>query len=156
MHQADGDVADSDAVKEPPHLPDPMLDDLRAAAASDTEYTELIAAIMDGFTVPRHQMAQGVRQFWKLREELSVDDGLVLIWPAYRHPEIGPSRTFTETPRRASGHRADEKTSASNSLLARYFQRHHSPGGELPELPGATPASAERAPNVRSSADKSF
>ena len=78
MHQVDGDMADSDAAKEPPHLPDPMLDDLRAAAASDTEYTELIAAIMDGFTVPRHQMDQGVRQFWKLREELSVDDGLVL------------------------------------------------------------------------------
>ena len=78
MHQVDGDVADSDAAKEPPHLPDPMLDDLRAAAASDTEYSELIAAILDGFTVPRHQMAQGVHQFWKIREELSVDEGLVL------------------------------------------------------------------------------
>jgi hypothetical protein len=44
-----------------------------------TEYTELIAAIMDGFTlVPRQKMAQSVRQFWKIREELSVDDGLVL------------------------------------------------------------------------------
>jgi hypothetical protein len=28
MHQVDGDVADFDATKEPPHLPDPMLGDL--------------------------------------------------------------------------------------------------------------------------------
>jgi hypothetical protein len=33
---------------------------------------------MDGFPVPRHQIAQGVRQFWKIREELSLDEGLVL------------------------------------------------------------------------------
>jgi hypothetical protein len=55
-----------------------MLDDLKVAAAADADYAELIAAIMDGFTVPRHQTPQSVRQFWKIREDLSVDDGLVL------------------------------------------------------------------------------
>jgi hypothetical protein len=78
MTRTDDDVADPDAAVELPHLPDPMLDDLRVAAASDSDYAELIAAIIDGFTVPRHQTHQSVRQFWKIREDLSVDDGLVL------------------------------------------------------------------------------
>jgi hypothetical protein len=38
-------MADADAAEEPLHFPDPMLDDLRAAAASVTEYTELITDI---------------------------------------------------------------------------------------------------------------
>jgi hypothetical protein len=36
-----------------------------------------IAAIIDGFPLTCHQTAQSVRQFWKIREDLSVDDGLV-------------------------------------------------------------------------------
>ncbi len=143
MHQVDGDVADSDAAKEPPYLLDPMLDDLRTAAASNTEYMELIATIMDGSTSP-----DGPRRSPVLEDTCRTFGGRRIIWPAYLHPEIGPSRTFTETPRCASGHRAEEKAMASNGVLARYFQRHHSPGGELPEL------SAERALNVRSSANK--
>jgi hypothetical protein len=78
MTRSDDDVVEPDAAVELPHLPDPMLDDLRVAAASDADYAELIAAIIDGFTVPRHQTHQSVRQFWKIREDLSVDDGLVL------------------------------------------------------------------------------
>jgi hypothetical protein len=55
-----------------------MLDELRAVAESDSDYVELMAAISTGFRTPRNQTALGVRQYWSVREELSVDDGLVL------------------------------------------------------------------------------
>ncbi|KAI9551307.1 hypothetical protein GHT06_002507 [Daphnia sinensis] len=72
------DEMEEDGIDVESHLSDPMLDELRAVAASDSDYVELIAAISTGFRTPRNQTALGVRQYWSVREELSVDDGLVL------------------------------------------------------------------------------
>ncbi|KZR99650.1 Uncharacterized protein APZ42_004402, partial [Daphnia magna] len=65
-------------IEDPPHLPDPLLDDLRAVASTDTDYSALITAISEGFTTKRERTAQCVRQYWNIRMELSVEDGLVL------------------------------------------------------------------------------
>jgi hypothetical protein len=65
-------------VEDPPHLPDPLLEDLRAVASTDADYSALITAISDGFTTNRERTAQCVRQYWNIRTELSVEDGLVL------------------------------------------------------------------------------
>jgi hypothetical protein len=77
MQQAN-DEMEEDGIDEESHLSDPMLDELRAVAASDSDYVELMAAIATGFRTPRNQTALGVRQYWSVHEELSVDDGLVL------------------------------------------------------------------------------
>jgi hypothetical protein len=42
LHQIDDDVAESDAAEGLSHLPGPLLDDLRAKAASDADYAEFI------------------------------------------------------------------------------------------------------------------
>ena len=60
------------------HLLDPMLDELRAAVASDTDYVALMVALSTGFGTPWNQTALGVHQNLSVRDELSVDDGLVL------------------------------------------------------------------------------
>lgn len=78
MQSASDDDVVAEVTAEQPHLPDPLLDELRAAAASDPEYAALMTAVANGFSVPRHHTAQHIRQYWSIREELSVDDGLVL------------------------------------------------------------------------------
>jgi transposase InsO family protein len=78
MQSASDDDAVVEVTVEQPHLPDPLLDELRAAAASDPEYAALMTAVATGFSVPRHHTAQHIRQYWSVWEELSVDDGLVL------------------------------------------------------------------------------
>jgi hypothetical protein len=76
--QQANDEMEEDGIDVDAHLSDPMLDELRAVAESDSDYVELMAAISTGFRTPRNQTALGVRQYWSVREELSVDDGLVL------------------------------------------------------------------------------
>ena len=46
------DTAEPDHGTEPDHLPDPMLYQLRAAAAADADYRDLVAAISSGFPTP--------------------------------------------------------------------------------------------------------
>jgi hypothetical protein len=61
-----------------PRLRDPLLDNLRSIAAADPAYEELIQAISNGFPLERHHTSGNVRQFWAIRMDLSIDDGLVL------------------------------------------------------------------------------
>jgi len=63
----------------PSHLPDPLLDELKKLAAADTGYAKLVDAVTSGFALKRQLTDPYVRQYWALREELSVDDGLVLL-----------------------------------------------------------------------------
>lgn len=55
-----------------------MLYGLRAVAASDADYSAPIAVISDEFSIPRNQTAQCVHHYWTIREQLSVENGLVL------------------------------------------------------------------------------
>ena len=61
-----------------PHLIDPMLEELRAAAIADPQYEELVLAVENGFTSDSEKLEPFVRQFWNIRNELWTDDGLVL------------------------------------------------------------------------------
>ncbi len=72
------DTAEPDHGTEPDHLPDPMLDQLRMAAAADADYRDLVAAISSGFPTPRDKTPMSVRQYWVIREALSVDNGIAL------------------------------------------------------------------------------
>lgn len=71
-------ATDDEVTAETPHLPDRLLDELREAAASDPDYNVLMTAVATSFSAPRHQTAQYIRQYWSIREESAVDDGLVL------------------------------------------------------------------------------
>ncbi len=71
-------VSDEEAPENAPYLRDPLLDNLRSIAAADTAYDELIQAISNGFPSERRHTSANVRQFWAIRMDLSIDDGLVL------------------------------------------------------------------------------
>jgi hypothetical protein len=55
-----------------------VLEKLKITASNDASYSALIQAIETRFTTRRDLMAPAAHQFWKIRDELSVDDGLVL------------------------------------------------------------------------------
>lgn len=60
------------------HLSDPLLDQLKEIARSDDEYLALVTTIADGFPERRDYTPSCVRQFWSLRWDLSVEDGLAI------------------------------------------------------------------------------
>ncbi len=55
-----------------------MLESLRLTASADRDYGDLIDAVTTGFIRGRDKLLVCVRQFWAMRNDLSVDDGLVL------------------------------------------------------------------------------
>ena len=57
---------------------DLLLESLRSTASNDREYAELIEAVTTGFIRGRDKLPPHVRQFWAMRNDLSVDDGLVI------------------------------------------------------------------------------
>ena len=63
------------------HLRDPTLDHLRAVALSDDNYKTLIHNVENGFPTERNKADANVAPFWNIRNELSVDDGIVLYGP---------------------------------------------------------------------------
>ncbi len=78
MQRDTDDTTEPDPGAEPDHRPDPMLDQLRVAAAADADYRELVAAILSGFPTSRDKTTMSVRQYWSIREGLSVDNGIAL------------------------------------------------------------------------------
>jgi hypothetical protein len=72
------DNLDPDESAVPPHLPDPLVDEIRAVAASDGEYSALIAAIESGFPERRDRAPAAVGNYWGIRHQLSVEQGIVL------------------------------------------------------------------------------
>ena len=63
------------------HLRDPTLDHLRAVALSDDNYNTLIHNIENGFPTERNKAEANVAPFSHIRNELSMDDGIVLYGP---------------------------------------------------------------------------
>jgi hypothetical protein len=72
------DTPDQDEETGSDHLADPIIVNLKEAAIADGHYQDLLAAIESGFSQPRQSLAHHIRQFWKIRHDLSVDDGLIL------------------------------------------------------------------------------
>ena len=65
-----------DATASPPA--DLVLDHLRLAATLDATYVALSLLVGDGFPPSADKLPLTLRHFWKLRDKLSCDDGLVL------------------------------------------------------------------------------
>jgi hypothetical protein len=99
---------ESDEDVEPAsHLPDPLLADLRSAASSDDEYCALIAAVQDVFPSRQEEWPISIRGFWKIRNDLWTDDGLVL----YNSRIVIPPSKRAETLRKLhSAHQGIERT----------------------------------------------
>ena len=60
------------------HLDDPTLKNLRAAALLDPEYTALLEAVLAGFPTNPNHLDLRVKPYWKVRNDLWTEDGLVL------------------------------------------------------------------------------
>jgi hypothetical protein len=72
------DTCITDAADVHTHLPDPLVEEIRAVAATDGDYTALISAIESGFPERRDRTPASVATYWGIRHQLTVDDGIVL------------------------------------------------------------------------------
>ena len=72
---------DNDQDGDRDHLRDPILDRLQAIALSDENYKSLIDNVQNGFPAARDKADASVALYWNIRNELSVDDGIVLYGP---------------------------------------------------------------------------
>ena len=76
------DYTDEEESEDVDARPDPsrdlLLESLRSTASADRDYADLIEAVTTGFMRGRDKLPGHVRQFWAMRNDLSVDDGLVL------------------------------------------------------------------------------
>ena len=69
------------------------LQDLHDNAAEDPAYQDLHTVILNGFPAHRHQLPETCKQFWAIKEHLSIDDGLIvyrsrLLIPRTMRPKI--------------------------------------------------------------------
>lgn len=67
-----------DESEGPDQLVDSLLLELRSAATTDSKYADLIKAVESGFQSSRQQYPDHVRQFWSIRHQLAVEDGIIL------------------------------------------------------------------------------
>lgn len=74
-------VHEDDQDDQQDHLCDPILDRLRTVAMQDEKYKTLIDNVQNGFPSSRDKANASVIPFWNIRNELSVDDGIVLYGP---------------------------------------------------------------------------
>ena len=68
-------------------LRDPTLDHLRTIVLSDDNYKALIHNVQNGFPTERNKADANVAPLWNIRNELSVDDGVVLYGPRFVVPK---------------------------------------------------------------------
>ena len=69
------------------------LQNLRDKAAQDSQYQELYSIILNGFPAHCHQLLETYKQFWAIKEHLSIHDGLIvygcqLLIPKTMHPQV--------------------------------------------------------------------
>ena len=57
---------------------DPILRDIKRRAKQDEDYQTLIKTVLSGFPNKCDHASTAILPFWKIRNELSIDDGLVL------------------------------------------------------------------------------
>jgi hypothetical protein len=68
----------TDAEEEQTHRPNPLLEEIRAVAAKDDDYSTLISAIESGFPERQNRIPASVGAYWGIRHQLAVDKGIVL------------------------------------------------------------------------------
>jgi hypothetical protein len=142
------DTTEPDPGAESDHLPDPMLDQLRVAAAADADYRELGAAILSGFPTPRDKTTMSVRQYWSIRDGLSVDNGIA----SFGHRIIVPQSARREVLGKL--HAAHQgivrmKRRARQTVYWPEISNEITFGRELPAMSGAATPSPTGAPLAR-------
>ena len=80
----------------PDHLQDPKLADLKEAALRDSEYQQLLSYVQDGWPRSRQHVDHRLQQLWKVRDDLSAVDGLVLKGPRIFIPASARQRTLDQ------------------------------------------------------------
>ena len=69
------------------------LQDLCNKAAQDSQYQQLHSIILNGFPAHHHQLPETCKQFWAIKEHLSIDDVLIvygcwLLIPKTMRPQV--------------------------------------------------------------------
>ena len=59
-------------------IEDPTLAGVRAAAHTDPEYTALCESVLNGFPSQRSDLAPSLCPYWGVRDQLAVDDGVLV------------------------------------------------------------------------------
>ena len=72
------DLPDDAQNGEQQHSDDPLTDGLQRATSDDRQYLELLQLVETGFPASSTTVTPNLRHYWKLRAELSSEDGIVL------------------------------------------------------------------------------
>ena len=105
-------------------IEDQRLKNLREECAKDDHYRNLIQVTTTGFPVKPDIFLPGVRPYWSIRDDLTVDDGIVL-WGARMiipNSKINADRDSSATTCVPSGPGENVTKSETDCLLAKYFQ----------------------------------
>lgn len=97
-------------------LSDPVLLQLKAAVAEDPDYVALKALIESGCAQAKSSRLPSVVQFWKIRQDLSIDDGLILFNGHIVNPQPARRRILT-APRCAPMNRPHKAQGAPIDVL---------------------------------------
>ena len=57
---------------------DPITDEIRSAGHSDPVYQQLITKVTNGFPTSKSRMPQDLLPYWKVQNDLTHDNGIVL------------------------------------------------------------------------------
>lgn len=76
------------------HLNDPLLEELKREALLDDNYKDLLEQIQDGFPDGKENMTPYVKQFFRMRDELTTEDGLVLLGTRIVIPKMSQKRVL--------------------------------------------------------------
>lgn len=101
-------------ILETPAAPytDPIITEVGEAAEKDDTYKSSIYHISTGFPANQKDLPATLRDFWKLSDDLSTEDGLVLFG----------SRLVVPASLR---HRGNETSTPSDGVVAWNLQQHH-------------------------------
>ncbi len=108
-----------DVLAKPTATPVSVLEKLRRVASLDADYLRLLSLINEGFPTNSRSLDPFIHQFWKIRDNLVVDDGLIL----FGHPLVIPMAARTDV--RQKLHAAQQ---GINSTKRRACQTVYWPG----------------------------
>ena len=144
-----GTVAELSATGDPAGtsagLSDPLLTALSVAGSADHDYMALLQTVQHGFPPTIGKTPTAVRPYWKIRQDLSHHDGLVLKGTRIVIPNFQRSHILT---RLHASHQGTRRTLARERQLV-YCHR-------LRSLPGSFPEQSRRTVDGRRSSCISF
>ena len=93
---------------------DKLLDNLKVKAKEDENYQSLKRYIIEGFPKDKRKIPLEILQYWSIRDQLSIDDDLILFDSKILIPEIARREVLNHL---HSSHQGIEKTRRARQIV---------------------------------------